>query len=63
MLIELGTNYECTRIGLLRSAQHRKACILNRAWSQTPVIKRTMLGDNGLIGKYGHVFTARELRR
>lgn len=60
VLVELGADYECARIGLLTARQHRKALLENKGWSPSPIVKRTMLSENGLIGRYGRVFQRRE---
>lgn len=55
VLIELGENYTPTRIGVLTEGQHRAALQEHPSWSETPVVKRTMLSANGLIGRHGEV--------
>lgn len=55
LLVELGEHYRPTRIGLLTKGQHRRA-ISENGWSSMPVISRTMLQSNGLIGRYGRVY-------
>lgn len=57
LLIELGDHYKPTRIGLISQAQHEKALQENPSWSQTPIVKLTMLGEKGLIGRYGRVYS------
>jgi hypothetical protein len=61
MLIELGAQYRPSRIGLISREQHRRACVENNGWSLSPYVKRTMLSQRGLIGRYGRVYTADEI--
>ncbi len=55
LVIQLNTQSLEYRVGHLLKAQFNKALTENRGWSQHPIVKRTMLGTNGLIGKYGSV--------
>ena len=57
VLIELGDDYEPTAIGLLTAKQHNKALREHSNWSKEPIVKRSMLGDSGLLGAYGEVTT------
>ena len=61
LLIELGENYKPKRIGLITEAQHQIALNENKTWSLTPYAKLTMLGNKGLIGKYGKVYSKDEM--
>jgi hypothetical protein len=61
VFIELGTNYKPVRIGLITKSQLMLACTENPNWSPSPIIKRTMLGPKGLIGKYGRIYQGSEL--
>lgn len=56
LLIELGNNYKPKRIGLITEEQHQIALNENKTWSLTPYTKLTMLGEKGLIGRYGKVY-------
>lgn len=60
VLIELGERYRPIRIGILTKAQHQRALAENPNWSSTPVVTRTKLGANGLIGRYGRVYQGDE---
>lgn len=55
VLIELGEHYKPVRIGLISESQHEVALSENPKWSRNPFVKLTMMGDKGLIGKYGKV--------
>lgn len=61
VVIELGEGYKPHRIGVLAKEQFRQACSENATWCATPYVKRTMLGKNGLIGRYGRVYTGDEI--
>ncbi len=61
LLIELGNQYKPESFGLLTEAQHFQAIEDNPTWSQTPIVKLTMLGPKGLLGKYGQVYRASQL--
>jgi hypothetical protein len=61
VLIELGGDYTPIRIGVLTKAQHEIALEENKKWSSKPIVKITMLGSKGLIGKYGRVYESIEL--
>jgi hypothetical protein len=61
VLIELNNDYIPKRIGVLTEEQHQKAILENPNWSQTPVVKLSMLSKNGLIGKYGKIFHQDEI--
>ncbi len=61
VLIELGTGYKPTRIGLLTKAQHKMSRNDNPGWSTHPYVKRSMLGPKGLIGQYGRVYSGGEI--
>ena len=60
LLIELGEQYTPERIGVLTEVQHQKALIENN-WSKSPMVKLTMLGAKGLIGRYGKIYARNEL--
>lgn len=62
LLIELGENYKPERIGLISESQHEIALSENPTWSRTPIVKLTMLGDRGLIGRYGKVYLKDKIR-
>jgi len=55
VLIELDENYEPRRIGILTEKNHNKSQKENKSWSKTPIVKLTMLGNKGLIGRYGKI--------
>ena len=61
LLVELGEDYTPTRIGMLTEAQHQAARQEHPTWSETPVVKRTMLSANGLIGRHGEVVTENQI--
>lgn len=61
VLIELGQHYSPVRIGVLTRKQQNEALAENPSWSKTPIVKLTMLGPKGLIGKYGRVYQTHEL--
>jgi len=61
VLIELGDHYKPERVGILTEVEHQKALNENEGWSQTPVTKLSMLGNKGLIGRYGTVYEKNEL--
>lgn len=61
LLIELGEHYKPIRIGLLSESQHETSIAENPTWSQTPIVKLTMLGKKGLIGSYGRVYRQDEI--
>jgi len=55
LVIDLDTISLAYRIGHLLKPQFEMACRQNPGWSRHPIVKRTMLGPGGLIGKYGTV--------
>jgi hypothetical protein len=55
VLIVLGDDYEPKEIGLLTEKQHNKALKEHPHWSKEPIVKRSMLGDTGLVRVYGEV--------
>lgn len=57
VLICLDENYKPTKIGFLTAKQHNKALKENqkRKWSKEPLVKSSMLGERGLISRYGEV--------
>lgn len=61
VLIELGMHYKPMRIGILTKTQQEQALAENAGWSPTPIVKRTMLGPKGLVGRYGRVYQENEL--
>jgi len=56
VLIELGEHYKPERIGVLTEQQHQIALSENKGWSESPIVKLSMLGAKGLIGRYGTVY-------
>lgn len=56
VLIELGEHYRPERTGVLTEEQHQTALSENKGWSETPIVKLSMLGAKGLIGRYGTVY-------
>ncbi len=42
-------------IGIIHKQEFHKARRHNPHWSRAPIVKKTMLGDKGLFGKYGLV--------
>jgi hypothetical protein len=61
LLIELGPDYRQSRIGHLRAKDYAKARRKDKRFSGTPLVRRSMLGNKGLIGRYGKVTHAEEL--
>lgn len=61
LLIQLDENYQAVRIGSLSRERHERARIDHPKWSATPYVKLTMLGEKGLIGRYGRVYGTDEL--
>lgn len=61
VLIELGEGYRPARIGVLSKQQHLKACRENAGWSATPIVRRSMLGVKGIVGRYGTVYSGDEI--
>lgn len=55
ILIELDEDYSIKRLGHLTKDSFNKALIENPTWSKNPYAKKTMLGDKGIIGRYGYV--------
>lgn len=62
LLIELGEHYKPERIGLISEVQHKIALSDNPTWSPNPIVKLTMLGEKGLVGRYGKVYLKDEIR-
>ena len=52
LLIELNEDYLPKTIGLINKQQLELA-VKEKGWSQNPIVKRSMLGNKGLFGKYG----------
>lgn len=61
VLIELGEHYKPVRIGVLTEDQHQLALNENKGWSKSPIVKLTMLGPKGLIGRYGTIYKQDEI--
>ena len=61
VLIELGEHYKPERIGVLTEVQHQLALNENKGWSKSPIVKLTMLGQKGLIGRYGTIYEQDEI--
>jgi hypothetical protein len=61
VLVELGANYQCTRIGILTASEHQRARRENTGWSPEPIVSTSMLAENGLIGRYGSVRTGADV--
>jgi hypothetical protein len=55
ILILLDANYKPHKIGFLTKKQYNRARKEHPGWSKEPIVKRTMLSENGLIGTYGTV--------
>jgi hypothetical protein len=55
LLIELGPDYRHCRIGHLRAKDHVAARKADMRLSKSPIVRRSMLEANGLIGLYGEV--------
>ena len=55
VLIELNEDYKVKRLGHLTREGFNKAVKENPTWSKKPYVKRTMLGNKGIIGRYGDV--------
>jgi hypothetical protein len=62
VLIELGPRYKCIRIGMLTSAQHKRARAKDSRLSARPFVARSMLRKNGLIARHGDIFLEDDLR-
>lgn len=61
VLIELGDGYQPIRIGVLSKHEHTRACEENAGWSATPIVRRSMLGSKGIVGRYGRVYEGDEI--
>lgn len=61
MLIELGEHYTPVRIGLLTKEQQQKAIAEGFAKTDLPVVRLSMIGTKGLIGRYGRVYGREEI--
>jgi hypothetical protein len=57
MLIQLSATNLSGRVGLITREQFNQALVENLTWVKKPIVKTTMLGKRGLIGKYGIVET------
>lgn len=55
VFIKLDEDYQPSTIGILTENQHEIALSENPTWSASPVVKLTMLGEKGLIGRYGEL--------
>ena len=55
LVIDFDTHSLAYRVGHLLKSQFNMARSLNPGWSALPIVKKTMLGSKGLIGKYGLV--------
>ena len=53
--------YMPEQIGVLTEEQFRCALEENVGWSETPIVKITMLGTKGSIGKYGVVHQEKDI--
>ena len=62
ILIVINDNCAVEKIGHLTKSQFKRAIQDNHHWSNEPYCKLTMLGLNGLIGKYGKVYSSAELK-
>lgn len=62
-ILELDYGYpeRIKRVGILTEVEHQIALNENEGWSQTPITKLSMLGNKGLIGRYGTVYEKNEL--
>lgn len=61
LLIELGEHYTPVRIGLLTREQQQKAIAEGFSKTELPVVRLSMLGTKGLIGRYGRVYGREEI--
>lgn len=61
VLIELGPSYKCIRIGMLTSAQHKKARAEDTRLAARPFVTRSILRKNGLIARHGDIFSVKDL--
>lgn len=61
LLIELGEHYQPERIGCITLAQHRQAIAAGFARTGTPLVRLSMLGSGGLIGRFGRVYGRKEI--
>jgi hypothetical protein len=55
ILIDLDLESLTARIGVISRGKFNKAIRDNNKLSKNPIVKRSMLDKNGLIGKYGEV--------
>ncbi|MBQ0733895.1 hypothetical protein [Aquimarina celericrescens] len=61
ILIQINEQVEIEQLGQLNKIQFEQALSDNPSWSNEPYCKLSMLGRNGLIGKYGVVISGIEL--
>jgi hypothetical protein len=55
LVLEFDTQSLEYRVGHLLREQFDRAIAENTGWSRNPIVKKTMLGAKGLIGRYGSV--------
>lgn len=55
LVLEFDTRSLKFRIGHLLRRQFEQALVDNPGWSRNPIVKKTMLGEKGLIGRYGSI--------
>ena len=55
ILIYLDTDSLTYQVGHITNEQFWRARVENPGWSTSPIIKKSMLGRKGLIGRYGKV--------
>ena len=55
LVLDFNTHSFEYRVGHLSRAQFNAALAENPGWSKNPIVKKTMLGIKGLIGRYGAV--------
>ncbi len=63
ILLILDEDYSVNSIGHININQMRTAIRENKGWSETPVVKRSMINNTGLIGKYGKVESGEIINR
>jgi hypothetical protein len=53
LLIQISTSDLSGTVGLIAREQFTRAREENETWGANPIVKSSMLGENGLFGKYG----------
>jgi hypothetical protein len=55
LVIDFDTTSLRYRVGHILKTRFEQALLDNPGWSAQPYVKKTMLGPNGLIGRYGSI--------